>query len=278
MGGQVGRLAAALLVATAVSVSGCSYVATTRLDYAPAGAGAQRPAPASLAVVPLEEGRPPRSYPSQLGRTFLTYVPLLPYVNIPYERLDESLDVTRRERGWPHESNEHFTIKMAEAMANDLRKSGLFEDVRFTPEGTPDADYILSGKLKATEFDVNATSYMLGMPGVLLWLLPIPIGSNTAEVQIDLALLDRSGRTVWEYPLRGNAGKIFTLYNSGGAPVSNVFSLEIKRYGSNDKGIDGDSLWAYHADALRSGMGDAKRSLAEYLATQGRGGTPVAEQ
>lgn len=271
MQGQGRRLAVALLLATAVSVSGCSYVATTRLDYAPAGAAGRRPAPASLAVVPLTEGRPPRSYPSQLGRSFLTYVPLLPYVSIPYERLDESLAITRRERGWPHESNELFTSKMAAAMANDLRQSGLFEDVRFVPEGTPDADYVLSGELTATRFDVNATSYMLGMPGVLLWLLPIPMGSNTAEVQIDLTLLDRSGRTVWEYPLRGNARKIFTLYNSGGAPVSNVFSLEITRYGSNDKGIDGDSLWAYHADALRGGMEDAKRSLAEYLATQPAG-------
>jgi hypothetical protein len=271
MGGQVGRLAVALLVAAAASVSGCSYIATTRLDYAPAGALGQPPAPTSIAVVPLAEERPERSYPVQFNRMFLTYVPLIPYVSIPYERLDESYDVTRRERGWPHEPNEHFTIKMAEAMANDLRQSGLVEDVRFAPEGTAEADYVLSGTLKKSEFDVNATSYMLGMPGVLLWLLPIPIGSNTAEVEIDLALRDRSGRTVWQYPLRGNARKIFTLYNSSGAPVSNVFSLEIKRYGSNDKGIDGDSLWAYHADALRSGMGEAKASLAQYLATQAAG-------
>ncbi len=265
------RLWVALLGAIGATASGCSYVATTRLDYAPAGAVAQRPAPVSLAVVPLEEDRPPRFYPSSLGRGFLTYVPLLPYVTIPYERLDESLEVATRERGGTLAPSEHFTVKMAEAMANDLRQSGMFEEVRFVPEGTADADYVLSGKLHKTEFDVNMTSYMLGMAGVLLWLAPIPMASNTAEVHIDLLLRDRSGETVWQYPLRGDARRIYTLYNSGGAPVSNRLTLEIKRYGSNDKGIDGDSLWAYHADALRSGMAEAKVSLAQFFASQRSG-------
>src|SRR4029450_1278991 len=96
---------------------------------------------------------------------------------------------------------------------------------------------------------------------LLLCLLPIPFGSTTADVAIDLMLRDSHGNVVWQFPLKGNGRRIFTLYNSGGAPISNALTLEIKRYGSNDKGIDGDSLWAYHADALRSGMGDAKASL-----------------
>jgi hypothetical protein len=223
-------------------------------------------------VVPLTEDRPPRSYPSSLGRAFLTYVPLLPYVNIPYERLDDSLDVATKERGaGPLPREELFPTKMAKAIADDLRQSDLFSDVQFAPEGTGKADYVLSGSLRSTKFDVDLSSYMLGMAGVLLWLLPVPMGSNAADVAIDLSLRDANGNVVWQYPLKGNGQRIFTFYNSGGAPISNSASLEIKRYGSNDKGIDGDSLWAYHADALRSGMGDAKASLAAFLASDAAG-------
>lgn len=146
--------------------------------------------------------------------------------------------------------------------------------MQFDPQGAGTADYVLSGLLRSTEFDVNATSYMLGFAGVLLWLLPIPIGSNTADVAIDLMLRDTQGNVVWQFPLKGNGRRIFTFYNSGGAPVSNALTLEIKRYGTNDKGIDGDSLWAYHADALRSGMGQAKLSLARFLSS----GTAVSRR
>jgi hypothetical protein len=203
---------------------------------------------------------------------FLTYVPLLPYVSTPYERLDDSLNVATQERGaGPLPRDELFPTKMAKRIADDLRQSNLFSDVQFVPEGTGSADYVLGGLLRSTEFDVNATSYMLGPAGVLLWFVPIPMGSDTADVVIDLMLRDSQGNLVWQFPLKGNGRRIFTLYNGGGAPISNVLSLEITRYGSNDKGIDGDSLWAYHADALRSGMGEAKASLAAFLASSSGG-------
>lgn len=255
-----------ILVATAL-LGGCSYVPTTSMAYAPKGAPAQ-PVAASLAVVPLSEGRPDRYYPSSLGRAFLTYVPLIPYIEIPYERLDESLAVAARDRNQTLPPGQMFPDKMALAMAEDLKQSDLFSSVVFVPEGTPDADYTLHGTLRSSEFDVNITSYMLGMAGVLLWILPIPNGSNTADVVIDLELRDRAGQTVWTFPLKGHARKIFMLYTSTGAAISNRLTLEIVKYGDNDKGIDPRSLWAYHADALRSGMGEAKTSLAVYLATR----------
>jgi hypothetical protein len=263
-------LAVAIIGATLLG--GCSYVPTTRLTYAPISTGTAPPIKHTLVVVPLTEDRPPRTYPSELGHMFLTYVPLVPYISIPYERLDDSLNVATQERGaGPLPRDELFPTKMAKAIADDLRQSNLFSDVQFVPEGTGTADYVLGGSLRSTEFDVNATSYMLGPAGVLLWLVPIPIGSNTADVTIDLLLRDSQGNVVWQFPLKGNGRRVYTLYNSGGAPISNVLSLEINRYGSNDKGIDGDSLWAYHADALRSGMGEAKASLASFLASSPAG-------
>lgn len=263
------RRALALLAVAAALCSGCSYVPTTSMAYAPEGA-VRQPVPATLAVVPLTEGRPDRYYPSLLGRAFLTYVPLIPYVEVPYERLDESLAVAARDRGETLPPGQMFPDKMALAIADDLERSGLFSKVTFVPEGTPDADYTLHGTLRSTELDVNMTSYMLGMPGVLLWLLPIPNGSTTVDVVIDLELHDRAGQTVWTFPLKGDSRKVFMMYTSSGAAISNRLTLEIPKYGDNDKGIDPRSLWAYHADALRGGMGAAKVSLAQYLASPGR--------
>ena len=54
--------------------------------------------------------------------------------------------------------------------------------------------------------------------------------------------------------------------NGGGRSTSSRYRIEIKRYGSNDLGIDGDSLWAYHAEALRAALGEMKTSMAAYLA------------
>ncbi|MGH9897108.1 MAG: hypothetical protein ACREA0_34955, partial [bacterium] len=105
----------------------------------------------------------------------------------------------------------------------------------------------------------------LGPVGVLLWILPIPLGSTTADVKADLRMLDPNGNVVWEDELEGRGRRMYTMYNAGGAPVSSVARLEIKHYGDNDEGVDGDSLWAYHASATRSGMEPVKKSLAAFL-------------
>jgi len=242
-------------------VSACSYVPTTRLEYEPAAAAGPR-LPVSLAVEPLVEDRPPRFYPSYGGRVFLSYVPLLPWVKIPYERPEESyLKAHGKPEPWA-DQEEHFTRKIAESINDDLRGSAMFREVRFVDRGESwdDADLVLGGRLRSTELDVYVTSYLLGVPGVLLWILPIPIGRNAASVEIELELRDRAGAVVWSQRTRGRAGKLFWLYSSNGK-VSGEFGLEIYRYGGNREGIDPNSLWAYHAGALRQAMDAIKPSL-----------------
>ena len=258
------------LVAVILIVSllaGCTYVPTRNLAYTPTPLARTHPGSAVLVVRNLEEARDERVYSSSIGRIWLTYVPLIPYVRIPYERLDESDQMHRGRRIGPEGGESHFTVAMSEVIASDLASSGLFREVRYIGnDPVPvDADYVLEGNLESTEFDVYTTSYMLGMAGVLLWLLPLPMGKNEATVDAELRLLDRSGQSVWSDKLEGEGSRIFTLYNSGGAPVTNRMMLEIKRYSRNDAGIDGDSLWAYHAAALRSGMSGIKASLSAFF-------------
>jgi hypothetical protein len=247
---------------------GCSYVPTTRVEYDPIEASAaSTQSPLSLAVVPFTEDRPPRYYPSYGSRVFLTYIPLIPWVKIPYERLDEShMKAQKKPEPW-ETTPDHFSRKLPAAIARDLERSNLFREVRFLQDSSEadDFDLVLNGKLRNTEFDVYVSSYMLGMPGVLLWLLPIPVGRNAASVEIELELTDRSGRRLWSEKAIGRAGKFFWLCNSQGE-VSGEFGLDIYRYGRNSEGIDPDSLWAYHAAALRRAMGNVKESLRRSIA------------
>jgi hypothetical protein len=251
---------------------GCSYIPTTSLRYDPTPVATQVAPSATLVVLPFEEGRGPRRYPSMQGHMFKTYIPLLPYVKIPYERLDESYLLHQENTGSRPDPDGHFTVALAKAVARDLGESGLFREVHFARlEADLSAyDYSLSGTLRSTEFDVYASSYMLGVAGVLLWLIPIPVGRDKAIVSLDLAMRDGSkGGDVWAYSGSGSADKLFTLYNSEGESTSSPYRVSIKRYGSNRLGIDGDSLWAYHAEALRAVAQEVKTSLATYLsATQ----------
>jgi hypothetical protein len=206
------------------------------------------------------------------GNLFLTYIPLLPYIKLDYERLDESDEVHKRERGRPWDENDAFTHSFMQSVAADLSSSGLFSEVRLIDDGPRplDVDYVLEGVLESTEFNLYVTSYMLGMVGVLLWILPIPNGKQVGTVEIAFSLQDRSGAEVWADRLTGSGSRTYTMWNGGGGAISSRYSLEIKRYGRNDEGIDGDSLWAYYASALRTGMGAVKESLASFLAEDAR--------
>lgn len=264
------RLSEFLLCCFLLSSFGCaSYIPTKRLEYDPIPVPFEGVKSGTLLVTPLKEGRPGRQYPNLLGHCFLTYIPLLPYVKVAYERLDESGMIHERERGLgTANAGEHFTRLFAYTIAKDLSKSGFFEKVLYGSEKKEmmgDVEYVLTGELRSTEFDYYMSSYMLGAAGVLLWPIPIPIGSNEAHIEARLYLRDRKGNLLWKHNLIGKGGRWFTFYTGGGGAVSSKLSLEIARYGKNDKGVDGDSLWAYHALALRSGMEEAKRSLAEFL-------------
>jgi hypothetical protein len=262
------RLRGFIAIFLVISLAGgCAYVPTRSLEYDPIRVTGVGSSTSVLVIRNLAEARSERYYPSGLGRGFLTYVPLIPYVKIPYERLDESDQMHRRKQGQTLGEDSHFTVAMTKVIAADLEVSGLFREVRYIGDDpvSEDADFVLEGDLESTQFDTYLTSYMLGMAGVLLWLLPIPLGKNEAAVEASLRLSDRDGQEVWSGKLNGAGARIFTFYNSGGAAVTSPFMLEIKKYSTNDEGIDGASLWAYHASALRSGMAEVKASLAAHF-------------
>ncbi|MBX3025976.1 hypothetical protein KF840_13800 [bacterium] len=263
-------VAAALLAA-------CATTTTQRVVYTPLGAPAAHPFATRLVVVPFADGRPPRVYPAPRDSALRLLLPLVPSVTVDYERLDESRAAERLIRGALPQREDLFEDALARAVAADLAAARLFDGVELAASPPPDADLVLGGTIVSTRFVSSTTAYLLGAPGLLLWLTGLPNGRDTVEMAIDLALRDRDGVVLWQYPLRAEASRVVTLYTGGGHQLSTgAGGLSIPRYGDNDKGIDPDSLWAFHSEALRAGMAAARRSLAAYLGSRQRSMPPDA--
>jgi hypothetical protein len=269
------------LFALLLLASGCQLTATFTTGYEMPGRVAERSLDRSVAVVPFEEARPPRLYTTS-GRMFLTYVPLLPWVTLPFERLDESVrkqseSIERGGRGITAGATqsvappfEEYTYprSFARTIADDLQASGVFREVRFVEdEGASGFDYVLRGVVRESPLRNSTTSFGLGMAGVLLWIIPVPMQKTSASVTVDLELADAaSGAVVWKRSLESDVSRYATMYSSaivygrGGA-----FSFNLLPPPSDAK-VDRHSLFSWHFEALRRGMSDARTDLAAAVA------------
>lgn len=263
-----------LIVVVAAAVAGCQIRPTFTTGYAVTTLPQQREN-ARLAVKRFDEARPPRDYHTQ-GRLFLTYVPLLPYVSLPFERLDESVDLLNEDvkkyqvRGMPEApplDTYTYPVSFARAIADDLAASGLFTAVGYVGDGdTGGYDYILSGQVRASPLRMTATSYGLGMAGVLLWMLPLPMQKTSADVSVELVLEKATGEKIWSHTLTSEVSRIATLYNdmivygSGGAFSFNLLPLQ-----PAVTTVDRTSLFQWHFESLRRAMQAAKPGLANAL-------------
>ena len=256
-----------LTIISIFMIQACSYNPTRNLSYNSTNYINAPKNPRKILVVrQLSEHRPPRLYSIEIGHAWKTYIPLLPYITIPYERLDETDIMTRTE--WHELTKEHkpFTSLIGRAIATDLASSGLFKEVRYIGDGDvpQDADYVLNGSLESTQFNTHMSSYMLGMPGVLLWLLPIPMQSHDVTVKGTLLLKNLSNQEISSYQLSGSANKWFTMYSSK-ASIASTMTMTISKYGKNKEGIDAQSIWAYHASALRNAMQEVRSEMTNSL-------------
>ena len=273
------RLVAIVLTLT---VLGCQITPTFTTGYQFERA-ALRPAPlgASLAVRRFQEGRPPRLY-STTGRLFLTYIPLVPYVTMPFERLDESVRITSESiqlsgRGMTLGAEQNvappfeqytYPVSMARAIADDLRAAGIFTDVVYVGSDEPAGQrFVLTGTLRETPLRTTTTSFGLGMAGVLLWLLPVPISKTTGSATLDVELTDNvSGQVVWRKSLTSELSRLITLYTSSAIVYGRAggFSFGLVPPPS-DAQVDRHSLFSWHFEALRRAMVQARPEIATAL-------------
>lgn len=274
------------LVAVAILTVGCPPAATLSTGYRVDRTLLRpTPHPGRLAVRTLADGRPLRVYTTN-GHMFLTSVPLLPYVTAEFERLDETVRMNAEAmaaRGQtrnavvalaPAPPYEEYTYpaSFARAIADDLAASGIFEDVQFVGDRSTEGfayAYELSGTLLETPMYQTATSYGLGAPGVLLWLLPLPMQKTSTAVSMELRLTDlASGAVVWRDRIHGEVSRVTMLYTSQGI----IYGPNVLSYSHvlppKDAGVDRLSVFGWHFAALRAAMAPTKARIAEAVASR----------
>jgi hypothetical protein len=286
-GAALRRSLALLLVVLAAA--GCQLTPTFTVGYTPEPARLREsPLPASLAVRTFDDRRPPRYYASP-HRIWLTYIPFLPYVTMPYERIDGSVQeisssIERGGRGFTRGAEQKvapafegytYPNSFAAAVAADLAASGIFQDVRYVGDGAVEGHrFVLDGVLHETPLRTSTTSFGLGMAGVLLWLLPIPMSRTSAEARLDLTLTDQqTGEPVWQRTIEGRVSRLITLYTSSALVYgrSGAWSFQVVPPPA-DAGVDRRSLFGWNFGALRQGMLEARSDLARSVAGRMRAG------
>lgn len=278
-----GALQLAPLAAFSVLVlTGCPVAPTFSTGYAPARySTGHAPVDAILAVRRFTDKRPPRVYTTQ-GRMFLTYVPLLPYVSLPFERMDENVRVIDQEIAQfggttlatepmppaPDFYQYAYPDSIARAIADDIRQQGLFREVTYIDDLPLGGErYVLDGVLQASPLQMTATSYCLGPPGVLLWLLALPVGKASAAINVSLTLTDTTnGAVVWQSDLHADISRIVTLYTSEGIIYGTTWFSYQMVFPPLDVRVDRRSLFAWHFESLRRAMQKAIPELAAALA------------
>jgi hypothetical protein len=266
-------------------LGGCQLTPTFDASYQPESSRlVASPLPGSLAVRRFDEARPPRLW-STTGKIFLLYIPLIPWVTMPFERIDESAKqisdgIEKGGRGMtlgadvqpaPDYETYAYPESFARAIAGDLAASGLFAECRYVgDESAEGAAYLLSGKVRASPLRRSATSFGLGMAGVLLWFLPIPMSKTTSAVEVDLSLVDqKSGQEIWNHRVTSDVSRYFMLYTASAMVYgrSGAFSFNLEPPPS-DAGVDRRSLFGWHFAALRRAMSAARQDLAATLSAR----------
>jgi hypothetical protein len=266
-------------------VIGCQLTPTFTTGYEIKQSSLQ-PSPVAerLVVVPFSEERGPRYYNTP-GRLFLTYVPLIPYVTMRWERLEESIRVQSesiaaagrgitlgaRQDVAPPFYEYYYPNSFARAIAEDLAATGLFQHVEYGSEAEAEnSRYVLRGNVSETPLRTSTTSFGLGIVGVLLWFLPVPMAKTTAEIGLDLDLTDNeTGEVIWERHLESGLNRYITLYTSSAMVYGRggAFSFNLVPPPGDSK-VDRRSLFSWHFEALRRGMLDSKDDLARALSAR----------
>lgn len=173
-----------------------------------------------------------------------------------------------------HRSSRVTSSSCPAAIVEDLASAGLFDGVDFVEDGVTDGyRYVLSGTLHASPLRTTTTSFGLGMAGVLLWILPVPMAKTTASLDLDLVLTDReTGDVVWTKRLDESIRRYYTLYTSSAMIYGRggAFSFNLVPPPSDSK-VDRRSLFSWHFETLRRAMLDSRNEIAAALSARESG-------
>jgi hypothetical protein len=141
----------------------------------------------SVAVLPAVDERETENS----NRQGVAVIPLVPWGPTSYARPERTDD---------HVTSRHWEFEPAEdlprAVAAELRASGLFREVFFTPSAF-EGELVLRTTLRSTQQDGKVLTYGLSIYGPALWVIGFPAGTVNNVLQLDFALEERGGRRLW---------------------------------------------------------------------------------
>ena len=213
------RLSTFMLVFMGLLVlTGC--LGNRNWHYPPASTGsyidakATSPVPVKAIVPPLKDLRG-NKVKEEYWRVA---IPLIPYGDTHYDRPEraenpEKVDVVRFDP--PND--------FAKSIAAELSQAGVFSSVRFVPEGQKeDADVVVRGSIKATDWKRRLTTWGLGPVGPVLWVLGAPMSwtSTTLEMDLRITPVNDPKRVLWRQKMTAEGEWTDGVYYNLESPVT----------------------------------------------------------
>jgi hypothetical protein len=172
-----------------------------------------------VAVLPFEETRGDRN---SMKTYWLCFLPLAPFGFWVHERPESA-------RFYNTISEFQFDASrdMATAVATSLRESGLFTHVDLLPEGEGgSADLIVSGRVGRTRYRGRTFTYCVSVAGAAFWVLGLPLGDSTDELEFSLEVSDgTTGKVLWSCTSRSSKRVVQGLYYRWGEDVEGFSEL-----------------------------------------------------
>ncbi len=189
-----------VLIIGVLSVSGCLGAREWTYPPPPDKAYVATPAkdsiPARLVVLPLEDLRGTQVK----DEYWKVAIPLVPHGVASYDRPETVVD--------PEQVDELFfdpPKDFARALADEIREANIFSAVIFAEDQTPPpGDYVLRGHLHSTKWERRLTTYLLGPLGTIFWMIGLPMGETTTEVEMDLRLTPAGdpSQVLWSFAMK----------------------------------------------------------------------------
>jgi hypothetical protein len=150
-----------------------------------------------LVVPPFQDSRPRTG---NLDNTEATIMPVVPFGWLDYPRPERGpyfmYYLLMGSRG---ENTSYRSFKpmedLARASAEELRASGLFQEVVVAPRAAQ-GDLILKGEVKSTRYYATVISYGLSGAAFIPWMIGLPSGKFTNELRVEFSLEDSDTHTV----------------------------------------------------------------------------------
>jgi hypothetical protein len=172
-----------------------------------------------VAVLPFDENRDDTN---NMAGAILSFIPLVPFGKYRYERPDAA-----RMFNTINEFQFDVSEDLAKAAVASLNNSGLFKEAYFTYGGDKEnADLILTGSIKSTEYRGTIITYCLSVYGAFFWLLGLPVGSSYNELVVSMTLHQKDKEEpVWRHEFHKEASIKQGLYYRFGHDVKGYTTL-----------------------------------------------------